>query len=654
MSHRCRSLLAATIDKYIEMKNLNLIAEELFNKVRGRFPSVTIGNQKGEVTNVPEEARFFDFDYMEGDNNLGKISVSLSDKSVSVMYSQDIVEGQDSFTREKWFNFLKELRVFAKKRLLNFDTRNITKSNLNKRDYKFLSQQGGDTQMSESKLYGTSRVSYQNIGNARLNIRHTESVNQELATGRTRKIGAIYIESADGERFKYPYKHLNGARAMAMHVSEGGKPYDDFGKHITGLSEELANLRKFKTYMNRSSVMAESLTGYMDIVKERIETVKHTVESLQKPAYYKEAFDTFEVPVLEEVPEDVKENWIDELTIRQFNEELSDVFPYIYKLVSEATRAKELTAEGVLDSLFGSEEELKAKDAFEKELANAIKQESGDMTLAGRVYAACNGDNIECLYSYAKQKGYLTPDMEAKAQEFGLEGEYNMELESSSPEAEMEKAFDAAMGQFNDKEKPQPKKPQVPVTEFVLSMYDRETGQFPKGETAVLTAVEKDYGEQYINPAKAFIEAINGYKDPELSEVDDAEIPFDGPYSDKKIAKAGKHGYGPSAAKHLAKQGMQSTNNDIEIRDLLNDYEERAYDDRMYGEPDNEKILQLISAGKIEAAAEEFVNSYTDQDGGEPHESDGMYADLVDDLKHILGSNESAEFDRMRALAGLL
>ena len=70
------------------------------------------------------------------------------------------------------------------------------------------------------------------------------------------------------------------------------------------------------------------------------------------------------------------------------------------------------------------------------------------------------------------------------------------------------------------------------VTDYVLSMYDRETGQFPKGETAVLTAVEKDFGEQYIDPAKQFIEMINakfeeinGYKDPDLmddtSELDD-------------------------------------------------------------------------------------------------------------------------------------
>ena len=67
MKHRCRFSLAQTIDKdkYIIMKNLNLIAEELFNKIRGRFPSVTLGDGEGKVTNIPKDARFFDFDYKE-------------------------------------------------------------------------------------------------------------------------------------------------------------------------------------------------------------------------------------------------------------------------------------------------------------------------------------------------------------------------------------------------------------------------------------------------------------------------------------------------------------------------------------------------------------------------------------------------------------
>ena len=109
---------------------------------------------------------------------------------------------------------------------------------------------------------------------------------------------------------------------MAQHVSEGGNQYDAFGKYIVSLSEELSKLRQFKTYMNRSSVMAEGLAGYMDIVNERIDTVKETVMKLQRNSYYKEAVETFEEKVLEEVPEDVSSTWIDELTIRQFNEEL--------------------------------------------------------------------------------------------------------------------------------------------------------------------------------------------------------------------------------------------------------------------------------------------------------------------------------------------
>ena len=327
------------------MKNLDLISEELFNKIRGRFPTVTIGNEEGIVTNNPKEARFYDFDYKEGPKSLGKISISVDESNLSVMYSNNFVEGQDEVTKNKWYDFLKELRFFAKKRLLNFDTRDITKSNLNKRDYKFLAKDSGEEKMTESKMYGTSKTSYQDVGTARLAIKHNKAVNQELASGRTQHVDAIYIESAEGERFKYPFKHLNGARAMARHVSEGGKTHDDFGNHITGLSEELYKLKKFKSYMNRSGVMAEGLAQYMDIVNERVLTVKKTIEGLQKEKAYKEAIENYAVKEVKEVPEDVASNWIDQLTIKQFNEELKDVFPYIYNLVNETNQVQELSPE---------------------------------------------------------------------------------------------------------------------------------------------------------------------------------------------------------------------------------------------------------------------------------------------------------------------
>ena len=558
------------------MKNLENIAEDLFNKIRGRFPSVTIGTDQGEVTNVPGEARFYDFEYKEAGRSLGKVSISLDENSVSVMYSNDFVANEDQMTQDNWYNFLKELRQFSKKRLLNFDTRNITKSNLDRRDYKFLAlTRTGEDQMTESAMYGTSKNSFQNIGTARVSIKHNAPVNQESAADRTRHISAIYVENNDGERFKYPYKHLSGARAMARHVSEGGAPYDDFGTHIVSMSEELSKLRKFKTYMGRSSVMAEGLDGYVEAVTERMVTIRKSLKGLQRENYYKETFEAFEKPMMEDVPTDVAENWIDQLTIKQFNEELSDVFPYIYKLVSEANKAKELGPEdleegpvkpGSLDQVQGPADTVKVRPGM---TIFAIAKMFNDQNNMG-------GD----VQEFAKEIMDINKITDPSALQVGqvLQMPYSMGTGPSGAsrglppggfaayEDEIESSFEDLMGQFSEKEtdadegnayahavkkaKMNGKKKgdeidgpdgdeivlaseeqKTPLGEFILSYFDYTTGQFPKGETAILTMVEKDYGEHFINPAKQFLEKINtrvsevmGYKEePELT-VDQTDL----------------------------------------------------------------------------------------------------------------------------------
>jgi len=601
------------------MQEFDKIGEDLFNKIRGRFPEVTIGDENGTVTNEPTMARFFDFDY----NGLGKVSVAIDeDEGLTIIYSKDFMEDQDEMTQDAWYDFLRELRVFSKKRMMEYSVRDITKSNLNKRDYKFLAKTPEDGQMTtESKLYGTSKISYQKVGEARIMIKHTESVNQEAVSGRTRNIGKIYIESADGERFMYPFKHLSGARAMARHVAEGGKPFDDFGAHIVGLSEEMNKLRKFKNYMGRSAVMAESLAGYVDVVKERITTVKKTIEGLQKPAYYAETFAAFEKPMMEDVPADVAENWIDQLTIKQFNEELSDVFPYIYKLVSEASKAKALGPED-LDEVAGPKD---CWDGYKKDgtqpgtgknkgkrvnkcVPEDAKLEQGFEEMMGQFAEAkeckeCNCTPCECetdvqeamiktnrdasdalgvlrgkgkkietgdgeyegnlANEYANEVWDVYSWIEARTNGFqGIDPNFQaaidamMALRKEAKKLETqpgsgknarfgnqivntlypvmqyidETDFDkkegnaysgaVAKAKMNGKKKGDKvdgpdgdeitleKEQKTPLGEFILSYFDRDAGQFPKGETAILTMVEKDYGEQFIEPAKAFIEQI--------------------------------------------------------------------------------------------------------------------------------------------------
>ena len=659
------------------MLDFKKISEDLFNKIKGRFSTVTIGDQDGKVITEPVNARFFDFAYEDEGDKLGKVSVSLNDDndtgSLVIIYSKDFIQNENELVQSNWYNFLKELRVFAKKRLLNFEVRDITKSNLEKKDYAYLAKRStGDDNMNESKLYGTSKISYQKIGEARIVIKHTESINQETTTGRTQKIGKIYIESADGERFRYPFKHLSGARAMARHVAEGGNTYDDFGKHIVGLSEEMSKLRKFKNYMGRSAVMAESLAGYVDIVKERIATVKKTIGSLQKPAYYAEAFAAFETPMMEDVPADVKENWIDQLTIKQFNEELADVFPYIYNLVSEATKATELGPDDLGENdvypprgdmemdpsnMRGYEEDdlyivqkgdtvtdlarrsgmsvgdiieingldddaaiqvgqqlrvpginqlgaspatpgatrgIDPKDNYSKadfdRLVNQSKYEDqleqgfeemmgqfaeGDKTEAfdpehfdGEFQGYATGDDgeedeadIEYTATIVNGKPVVHPKS-IRVHAYGnnpsskLGHDVDMDTDMQDPEDMMQQCQDHAnelwakqqqaqgegnayahavkKAKMNGKKKGDKidgpdgdeitleKEQKTPLGEFILSYFDRENGQFPKGETAVLTMVEKDYGEKFIEPAKQFIEKINskvaevmGYKETE-------------------------------------------------------------------------------------------------------------------------------------------
>ena len=502
------------------MKKLTQISADLFNKIRGRFENVTIGDETGQVTNVPEDARYFDFAYLADGVDLGKVSVALDPEAgLSIIVGRDLVQGQMEDVQDGWYNFLKELRVFAKKRLMKFEVRDINKSNLNKRDYQFLAQnRNGENTMAESKMYGNDRTSFQKVGKARIAIKHSAPINVENANARTSKISKIFIESPTGEKFKFPYKHLAGARALALHVSEGGHAYDDFGKHITSLSEEMHKIRKLNTYMSRSTVMAETLDQYSGILKQRVSEVRKEISNLQKPSYYAEAVENFVALEAIEVPEEVAENWIDQLTIKQFNEELKDVFPYVYKLVGEATKAQELTPEDFLDESglqYYTGVKKHGKEYMKK--AATAGREGASQEELGRLkdkYSKAAKESIDSMIEAAVDHlmGQFSEAASDTCKHCGCEvgnPKEGCECEEDC-HAEADDTMDVKVGPqgMEPMDKAEPEKQKTPIGEFTLNYFDRENGTFPKGETAVLTMVEKDYGEQYVEPAARFIQKV--------------------------------------------------------------------------------------------------------------------------------------------------
>jgi hypothetical protein len=395
--------------------NLDKIAQELYGKIQTRFSDIKIGDESAEVLSKKEDipnARFFEFEYEEDGESLGTIAITLdADDGIVLQVSGDLVDDNDSTTRHGSYKFIRSFRQFAKDRLLNFDIQNIGKSNLDKRDYTFQAKRKEEPVMAqqpvmENKMYGNARMSYQDLGEARLVVKHTQPINLELAAGRTQHIDAIYIENAQGERFRYPYKHLNGARALAEHIKHGGNPYDAIGKHICSLSEELASLRKFKGYVSRQEQVSEAMGSVTDRVLERIDVIKETIHKLQRPAYYESFVESFEEQEEQMIPEEIQNDLIDRLTIRTFNEELKAVFPYIYKFVDESelavleVGADDLLAERanpIMDKLFNDAKVLCRQGLKPPQIAQKLGVKPTAQTKASNLYAMGGDYNLILL-----------------------------------------------------------------------------------------------------------------------------------------------------------------------------------------------------------------------------------------------------------------
>jgi len=335
--------------------NLDKIALDLYGKIQTRFRDIKIGDEEANVLSKKEDipkARFFEFEYTEDGDPLGTIAITLdATDGVIVQVSGDLVDDKKGRMHGNAYKFIRSFKPFARQRLLNFDIQNLSKSNLDKRDYQFQAKRKEIPTMPaimENKMYGTSRLSYQDLDGTRLIVRHNQAINPELPAGRTMHIESVYIETANGERFRYPYKNLSGARALAEHLKNSGTPYDNIGKHIISLSEELANLRKFKNYVGRQEQISEAMGEVTGHVMERIEALKKEINNLQRPSYYSQFVESFEEKEDQMIPEEIMNDWIDRLTIRTFNEELKSSFPYIYKLVGENIPVKELSPEDML------------------------------------------------------------------------------------------------------------------------------------------------------------------------------------------------------------------------------------------------------------------------------------------------------------------
>ncbi len=345
------------------MKEIESISSALFDKIRSRFDPVTLGDENAKAETDPQKARFFNFTYRSDDGaEHGKVTISLIDEdSLKVYYGQNISGEMEREQRQEWYKFLRNLRDFAKRNLLTFDTRDINKSNLELKDVKQQSRADDtykekDVAVTESKLYGSSHRSYADMGGTRLRIHHDGMVNDDIHGDRTRHIKEIFIETGRGERFLLPFTNLHGARAMARHVNEGGIIQDEIGESITRMVGEMSAMRHFvRSTKNRQFEDQETADMTQSAIRH-YEAVKQMLRQLKNKRKYDEYVQTF-------VPESPVEDEIDVAALRErfvkkvYDDRFNDALPIVYR----AHRRQQAEASGQL----GTELEEWANEVFE-------------------------------------------------------------------------------------------------------------------------------------------------------------------------------------------------------------------------------------------------------------------------------------------------
>jgi hypothetical protein len=239
---------------------------------------------------------------------------------------------------------------------MRFDVRDITKNNLTKQDYENLADTNktvNTDEMSEELaritklagvtegLTGTAKRSYENLNKTKLIIRHKGKVDETVPGARSRQIQSLYIENEDGERFKYPLTHLAGARAMMRHVSNGGRPHDEFGEHIVRTSEDIAKLNSFSRYVTNKDQLNDNAGDIIEQTKLKLENLRGYMKNLANQGHYENASKDFKTSEEQILDDETVNKMREKFTMTNLDSRVEDALPIINKIMSELEAPKE-------------------------------------------------------------------------------------------------------------------------------------------------------------------------------------------------------------------------------------------------------------------------------------------------------------------------
>jgi hypothetical protein len=359
-------------------------------------------------------------------------------------------------------------------------------------------------------------------------------------------------------------------------VANGGLPYDDLGKSIINMSEQIAQLKSFSNYVVRNDLMNSDTNDIVMRSEEALNNLREQIKAISKQSHYEAFKENFQAQQPLEVPQDVVEDFTEKFTVRNFKEDIKSVFPVLYRLMQEnntigyddivAMTNQEEIAEEEIDigqdefSRFeswvmglGEDSAITSEDPEEQQSAikelqelvgqhfpagvdgtNAIESLKGiieDPELYKRIKAQATEDPDSCVRGLVKDWLEFNAPETLEQLDFGdfvEEPAAGEEPAAAEPAAEVpaEVPAEEPVTQSDDNEQGRESSGRMNVqelAEFIHSFYDKESGTFPKGPEGVCTMVGKKFGEQAESIARKFVERMapqqTTEQNPELAEL---------------------------------------------------------------------------------------------------------------------------------------
>ena len=289
---------------------------------------------EGGQSSGPADANTVSFDYRStsGNNYGSAVAVIGDDNELMLFFGDNLGRSMQDQDKDEWFGFLNQIRKLAQTHRYTFSPQNLSRLKHS------LAGQAAVKEGLFEGYYGSRRESF--IGEpteARILIKHNKIIGED--DKRYRYIQSIFIETADGERFKLQSNRLIHGRAMLEHVRQGGRPYDVRGNHINEMVQELSVLSRF----NR----AKQHHVYEGITQELVESAAHYYRSLQENLKrlsssrgyhtYFESWAPDQIDQQESLVEDLKNMFVQQT----LDTRIEAALPTLAKIQQQGTKMKE-------------------------------------------------------------------------------------------------------------------------------------------------------------------------------------------------------------------------------------------------------------------------------------------------------------------------